>query len=215
MKQIFFLLLFPTLLFSQDADSTTVTYENRAGTFFAVTKSFFPTGRVLTDEQPLGRDTNAVANAIIAPVFTAAGQYATQAAQAARIGRPRQQVNAASAALLSLTGQDYYDITNRLLIAEFLPNGEDDQPVQSVAYTMRVDGTPVSVTLRRNAAGQLIMRQGAANFRVDIVSRNWLRIRRYQGTETPATDGWIDLFQERNGNYISADLRYVLRKNNQ
>lgn len=213
MKHILFLLFMPALLCAQESpDSTATTYESRAGTFFAVTRSFFPTGRVVTDEQPLGRDTNAVANAIISPVFTAASQYAQTAASAARIGRTRQQINAASAALQSLTGQDYYDLTNRLLIAEFLPNGEDEQPVQSVAYTMRVDGTSIPVTLRRNASGQLVMRQGATSFRVDIVSRNWLRIRRYQGTETLAADGWVDLFQERNGAYISTDLKYILRK---
>jgi hypothetical protein len=213
MKRTILLLLFPAFLFAQETpDSTATTYENRAGTFFAVTRSFFSTGRVLTDEQPLGRDTNGVVNAIIGPVFNNAGQFAQQAANAARIGRIRQQVNAASASLQTLTGSDYYDITNRLLIAEFLPPGEDEQPVQSVAYTMRVNGTPIPVTLRRNATDQLVMRQGAINFRVDIVSRNWLRIRRYQGTEVLAADGWIDLFQERNGAYISEDLKYQLRK---
>jgi hypothetical protein len=213
MKRTILLLLFPAFLFAQETpDSTATTYENRAGTFFAVTRSFFSTGRVLTDEQPLGRDTNGVVNAIIGPVFNNAGQFAQQAANAARIGRIRQQINAASASLQTLTGSDYYDITNRLLIAEFLPPGEDGQPVQSVAYTMRVNGTPIPVTLRRNATDQLVMRQGATNFRVDIVSRNWIRIRRYQGTEALAADGWIDLFQERNGAYISEDLKYQLRK---
>lgn len=214
MKHTIFLLLFPALLSAQETpDSTATTYENRAGAFFAVTRSFFPTGRVLTDEQPLGRDTAGVVNAIIGPVFNSAGQFANQAATAARIGRQRQVINAASASLQTLTGQDYYDLTNRLLIAEFLPTGEDEQPVQSVAYTMRVDGTPISVILRRNPAGQLVLRQGATNFRVDIVSRNWLRIRRYQGTETLAADGgWVDLFQEKNGAYISSDLKYNLRK---
>ena len=214
MKHTIFLFLFPAFLFAQETpDSTATTYENRAGTFFSITRSFFPTGRVVTDEQPLGRDTAGVVNAIIGPVFNSAGQFANQAATAARIGRQRQVINAASASLQTLTGQDYYDLTNRLLIAEFLPLGEDEQPVQSVAYTMRVDGMPISVTLRRNAAGQLVMRQGSTNFRVDIVSRNWLRIRRYQGTETLTADnGWVDLFQEKNGNYISSDLKYNLKK---
>jgi len=213
MRYIPIFILFPALICAQETpDSTAASYENRAGTFFAVTRSFFSTGRVLTDEQPLGRDTNGVVNAIIGPVFNNAGQFAQQAANAARIGRIRQQINAASASLQTLTGSDYYDITNRLLIAEFLPPGEDEQPVQSVAYTMRVDGTPIAVTLRRSATNQLVMRQGATNFRVDIVSRNWIRIRRYQGTEALAADGWIDLFQERNGAYISEDLKYQLRK---
>jgi hypothetical protein len=213
MKHILFLLLFPAALLAQDQpDTTAVTYENRGGIFYTVTKTTFQSGRIVTEETPLGADTAGVVNAIIGPVFNNAGQFAQQAANAARIGRIRQQINAASASLQTLTGSDYYDITNRLLIAEFLPPGEDGQPVQSVAYTMRVNGTPIPVTLRRNATDQLVMRQGATNFRVDIVSRNWIRIRRYQGTEALAADGWIDLFQERNGAYISEDLKYQLRK---
>lgn len=214
MKHYLFILFFlPGILNAQETpDSTVTTYENRTGTFFSITRSFFPNGRILTDEQPLGTDTTAVANAILAPVFSVATQYAEKAATSARLARTRQQINGASSALQSLTGLDYYDFTNRLLIDEFLPIDEQGQSGQSVNYTIRVDGTPILVTFRRNTSGQLVMNQGATNFRVDIVSRNWLRIRRYQGTEIPTATGWIDLFQEKNGNYISSDLKYQLRR---
>lgn len=211
MKNIFlFFFLLPFCGFSQD--STATFFERRNGVFFVIEKSHYPGGRIVTEERPADADTAAAINQIISPVMKTASQYANIAATAARVNIPRKVINEASNALQALTGQDYYETTNRLLISEFL------QPDTSGGYTessltMRVDGTPISVTLRRNAAGQLILRQGSTNFRVDIVSRNWLRIRRYQGTETLAADGgWVDLFQEKNGAYISGDLKYNLRK---
>lgn len=210
MKYILFLFFTPALLKAQDSTSTS--FEVRNGTFFIIEKTYLSGGRILTDERPADTDTAAAITQVITPVLKAATQYANIAATAARINKPRQQINEASAVLQSLIGQDYYTITNRVLIGEFLPTDTTGQ-LTDVAYTMRVDDTPVPVTLRRNASGQLIMRQGATSFRVDIVSRNWLRIRRYQGTETLASDGtFIDLFQEKNGNYISSDLKYRLRR---
>ncbi len=209
MKYIF-LFLFPVAAYSQDSTSTS--FDFRDGVFFVIEKTYLSGGRVITDERPADADTAAAVNQIIFPALKSAIQYAEIAATAARINVPRKQVNEASLALQSLTGRDYYETTNNLLISEFLPSGEDGQPIESVAYTMRVNGTPIPVTLRRNATDQLVMRQGATNFRVEIVSRNWIRIRRYQGTEVLASEGWVDLFQERNGAFISADLKYQLRQ---
>jgi hypothetical protein len=209
MKHILFFLLFPIGLFAQDQpDTTAVTYENRGGIFYTVTKTTFQSGRIVTEETPLGTDTAGVVNAIIGPVFTATTDAANKAVQVARLNRVRQQVVAANAALNGLVGQDYFSVVQNAVGQEFLPDS-----LQSIPATMRVDGgSPITASIRRNAAGRLVFRQGTQNFTLDIVSRNWIRLRRYQGTETLATDAVIvDLFKETEGRWISLDLKYILR----
>jgi len=209
MKHILFLLLFPLGLFAQDQpDTTAVTYENRGGIFYTVTKTTFQSGRIVTEETPLGADTAGVVNAIIGPVFTATTDAANKAVQVARLNRVRQQVVAANTALNGLVGQDYFSVVQNAVGQEFLPD-----TIQSISATIRIDGgSPITASIRRNAAGRLVFRQGTQNFTLDIVSRNWIRLRRYQGTETLATDAVIvDLFKETEGRWISLDLKYILR----
>jgi hypothetical protein len=209
MKHILFLLLFPAALLAQDQpDTTAVTYENRGGIFYTVTKTTFQSGRIVTEETPLGADTAGVVNAIIGPVFTATTDAANKAVQVARLNRVRQQVVAANTALNGLVGQDYFSVVQNAVGQEFLPD-----TIQSISATIRIDGgSPITASIRRNAAGRLVFRQGTQNFTLDIVSRNWIRLRRYQGTETLATDAVIvDLFKETEGRWISLDLKYILR----
>ena len=210
MKHILFLLLLPAVLFAQDQpDTTAVTYENRGGIFYTVAKTTYQSGRIVTEETPLGADTAGVVNAIIGPVFTATTDAANKAVQVARLNRVRQQVVAANAALNGLVGQDYFSVVQNAVGQEFLPDS-----LQSIPATMRVDGgSPITASIRRNAAGLLVFRQGAQNFTLDIASRNWIRLRRYQGTETLAAEGIIvDLFKEAEGRWISLDLKYILRQ---
>ena len=209
MKHILFLLLLPAALFAQDQpDTTAVTYENRGGIFYTVAKPTFQSGRIVTEETPLGTDTAGVVNAIIGPVFTATTDAANKAVQVARLNRVRQQVVAANTALNGLVGQDYFSVVQNAVGQEFLPDS-----LQSIPATMCVDGgSPIAASIRRNAAGRLVFRQGTQNFTLDIVSRNWIRLRRYQGTETLAAEGTIvDLFKETEGRWISLDLKYILR----
>lgn len=209
MKHILFLLLLPAALFAQDQpDTTAVTYENRGGIFYTVTKTTFQSGRIVTEETPLGTDTAGVVNAIIGPVFTATTDAANKAVQVARLNRVRQQLVAANTALNGLVGQDYFSVVQNAVGQEFLPDS-----VQSIPATMRVDGgSPITASIRRNAAGRLVFRQGTQNFTLDIVSRNWIRLRRYQGAETLAAEGVIvDLFKEAEGRWISLDLKFILR----
>jgi hypothetical protein len=189
-------------------DTTAVTYENRGGIFYTVTKTTFQSGRIVTEETPLGADTAGVVNAIIGPVFTATTDAANKAVQVARLNRVRQQVVAANTALNGLVGQDYFSVVQNAVGQEFLPD-----TIQSISATIRIDGgSPITASIRRNAAGRLVFRQGTQNFTLDIVSRNWIRLRRYQGTETLATDAVIvDLFKETEGRWISLDLKYILR----
>jgi hypothetical protein len=213
---IFLFLLFPLCLAAQEQpDSTAQSIENRAGVFFSVNRAFFPSGRILTDETPLGRDTATVANAIIGPVFSTLTAFSEKVVEVARIQRMRQLINSTDNSLTSLLGKGYFDIVQDAVIADFLPQ-DSTGATPPVAYTMRVNGgNAINVTLQKNAGGRLVMRQGSTNFLVDVVTRNWIRLRRYDGTgtATPDTSVRVDLhFEQARGQWVSSDLRYTFRK---
>lgn len=213
MKTIFSLFFFcfaATYLQGQEtADSTTTSVENRQGVFFSVVRNYYPSGRILTDEQPLGSDTLQVANAIIGGTFSVLTDFANKAVEVARIQAKRRLITETSNAL-SVLGRDYFSIMDGLLRTEFLPDS-----VTTVAYQMRVNGAdPVNCSFRRNAGGNLVFRQGSQNFSMDIITRNWIRIRRYDGSATQTADNAVrvDLFRETPRRWISGDLKFILVK---
>lgn len=213
MKHIIFLfaLLFAGALTAQEtADSTTTTVENRQGVFFSVTRNYYPSGRILTDEQPLGSDTLTVANFLVGSIYPDLSAFAAKAVEVARFSKQIQKINNASRSLQSLLNLSYSDVMQSLLVADFLPDS-----LQPVSYTMRVGANaPVSVSLRLNAAGKLVLRQGSSNFIVQIVTREWLRVLRYDGTttETANANVRVDLFREAPNRWVSRDLNFIFTK---
>jgi hypothetical protein len=213
MKRIAFLfLLFPLCLAAQETVTADTSYiENRTGMFWQVQRQTFDTGRIRTEETPLGSDTTAVANAIIGPAFQTFQQYAERAAFVqANFARQRQLLGAVNSSLMGLLGQNYTTLLGANIGDEFLGN-----------YTMRINGgAPIQVEIIRLPAGVLRFRQGGTNFVFDILSRNWVRIRRYDGsaTQTPDTNVAIDLFLDPGtGTWVDAsqglgNSRYRLRK---
>jgi hypothetical protein len=213
MKRIIFLLLaLPFALTGQETVTADTSYiENRTGTFWQVQRQTFDSGRIRTEETPLGSDTTAVANAIIGPAFQTFQQYAERAAFVqANFARQRQLLGAVNSSLMGLLGQNYLTTLGASIGDDFLGN-----------YTMRVNGgQPIQVEIIRLPAGVLRFRQGGTNFVFDILSRNWIRIRRYDGsaTQTPDTNVTIDLFLDPgSGTWIDAtqglgNSRYRLRK---
>ena len=211
MKTVFlflFLLFAATYLQAQEtADSTTTTIENRAGVFYSVGRAYYPTGRIVTDETPLGSDTLQVANAVIGGTFSVLTEFAGHAVEVARINSKKRLITDANTAL-SVLNLDYYTVMDGLLRTEFIPDS-----ASTVPYTIKVaNAAPISVSFRRNAGGQLVFRQGSQNFAVDIITRNWIRIRRYDGTatQTPDNSVRVDLFRETPRRWISIDLKYIL-----
>jgi hypothetical protein len=213
MKRIlFFLFALPFALTGQETVTADTSYtENRNGVFWQVVKQTFATGRINTDETPLGSDTTEVANAIIGPAFQTFQQYAERAAFVqANFARQRQLLGAVNSSLMGLLGQNYTATLGASIGDDFLGN-----------YTMRVNGgQPIQVEIIRLPAGVLRFRQGGTNFVFDILSRNWIRIRRYDGsaTQTPDANVTIDLFLDPgSGTWIDAtqglgNSRYRLRK---
>jgi len=190
-------------------DSTTTTVENRGGVFYSVGRAYYPSGRVVTDETPLGSDTTAVANAVIGGTFSVLTEFAGHAVEVARINSKKRLIADANTAL-SVLNLDYYTVMDGLLRTEFIPDS-----TTTVPYSIKVDNAaPVNVSFRRTAGGQLVFRQGSQNFAVDIITRNWIRIRRYDGTatQTPDNSVRVDLFRETPRRWISVDLKYVLTK---
>jgi len=210
MKHILFLLLFPAALFAQDQpDTTAVTYENRGGIFYTVTKTTYQSGKIITEEVPVASDTNAITSAIIGPIYRAATILSSSAVKVARIQKLRSEISNANTSLLQLVSKDYFDLLNESIGSEFLADSAQLKPV-----TMQVNGGAlITASIRRNASGKLVYRQGSQNFLLDIVSRNWIRIRRYDGSDTITPEvSAVDLFKEAPNRWISLDLKYILRQ---
>lgn len=204
---IFVLALFLAFsLSAQDAVSSDTSYiENRSGVFWQVTQTTYESGRIVSDQTPIGSDTATVVNAVIGALFPALTQYADAAVQATKLQQQRKRIAEAGQSLTLLIGKNYYTALGDLLGDEFLSE-----------YTMRVaGGAALNVSVLRLASGALRYRQGGTNFVFDVVTRNWVRIRRYDGTSTQTADQSIvvDLFFDAGAKrWIDASGRYILRK---
>lgn len=203
---IFLFLLLPALISAQDAVSSDTSYiENRSGVFWQVTQTTYESGRIVSDQTPIGSDTATVVNAVIGALFPALTQYADAAVQATKLNQQRKRIAEAGQSLTLLIGKNYYTSLGDLIGDEFLSE-----------YTMRVNGNaPINVEVFRLASGALRYKQGGTNFVFDVVTRNWVRIRRYDGTSTQTADQSIvvDLFFDAAAKrWIDASGRYILRK---
>jgi len=203
---IFLFLLLPALISAQDAVSSDTSYiENRQGVFWQVTQTTYESGRIVSDQTPIGSDTATVVNAVIGALFPALTQYADAAVQATKLQQQRKRIAEAGQSLTLLIGKNYYTSRGDLIGDEFLSE-----------YTMRVNGNaPINVEVFRLASGALRYKQGGTNFVFDVVTRNWVRIRRYDGTSTQTADQSIvvDLFFDAAAKrWIDASGRYILRK---
>ena len=200
----------PASMFSQEVpDSSVVTVENRQGVFFRATTDYYPNELVRTEQRRLG-DTTQAAQAIVGASFASLTEFAQKAIAVVNIAEQRRVINQATQALSLITGLNYFDVTDTLLSPEFLPD-----TLTSVPYRMRINGNaPVNVTLRNSAQGKLVMRQGATSFRVNIVTRDWIQLVRYDGTETPTNDLTVrvDLWQVRPGLWRDFSLRYTFTR---
>lgn len=203
---IFLFLLLPALISAQDAVSSDTSYiENRSGVFWQVTQTTYESGRIVSDQTPIGSDTATVVNAVIGALFPALTQYADAAVQATKLQQQRKRITEAGQSLTLLIGKNYYTALGDLLGDEFLSE-----------YTMRVaGGAALNVSVLRLASGALRYRQGGTNFVFDVVTRNWVRIRRYDGSSTQTAEQSIvvDLFFDAAAKrWIDASGRYILRK---
>ncbi len=203
---IFLFLLLPALISAQDAVSSDTSYiENRQGVFWQVTQTTYESGRIVSDQTPIGSDTATVVNAVIGSLFPSLTQYADAAVQATKLQQQRKRIAEAGQSLTLLIGKNYYTSLGDLIGDEFLSE-----------YTMRVNGSaPIAVEVIRLASGALRYRQGGTNFVFDVVTRNWVRIRRYDGSSTQTADQSIvvDLFFDAAAKrWIDASGRYILRK---
>ena len=208
MKYIIFILaLFCAFgLTAQDAVQSDTSYiENRSGVFWQVTQTTYESGRIVSDQTPIGSDTATVVNAVIGALFPALTQYADAAVQATKLQQQRKRIAEAGQSLTLLIGKNYYTSLGDLIGDEFLSE-----------YTMRVNGNaPINVEVFRLASGALRYKQGGTNFVFDVVTRNWVRIRRYDGSSTQTADQSIvvDLFFDAAAKrWIDASGRYILRK---
>lgn len=188
-KVLFLLLLLPLIAHAQDGVLSDPSYiENRAGQFWQVRTQVFESGAVLSREDPIGSDTSAVSNALVGSVFSNFRQYASTVVAVQRgFAVQRQRLGGVNAAFQALLGVSYLDAISAQLQGQYLGN-----------YTLRVNGgTPRHVEIVRLASGVLRFRDGSANYVLDILSDNWIRVRNYPGAPAMLDlffdgDSWID-----------------------
>jgi hypothetical protein len=184
--------------------SDTSYIENRSGQLFSINVRTFDNGRKLTEEMPIG-DTVTAINRIVGETFQTFSQYAAISAAVATQNRVMRQVlGAANSTLNSLTGNNYLGLMDAQIGDEMFPR---DTATNAALFTMRVNGgSPIDVGVIRTGGGtgSLRLRQGSTNFTLDVMSRNWIRIRRYNGTATQTEDASIivNLFLTQEGAWV-------------
>jgi hypothetical protein len=211
MRYLLFLLL-PYVAMSQEVVSDTAYIQTRDSTFWAIRITDYANGQKVTTEAPLGSDTAQVVNSVLSTIYPIANGYASNASKVITGYRPTiQAVGATNSTLMSLIGKNYYTVLSEQIGDEFLGD-----------YVMRVNGTPIDASIIRTPTGLLRYRQGSTNFNMVIFARNWIRILRYDGsnTQTASTTAFVDLFlDEQRGLYIEATngfnvSTFILRKKN-
>jgi hypothetical protein len=198
MKHLIFLFIFvmATMVANAQEPATDTSYiEFREGAFWRVTIS----------QELISVDTAATVNAIIGEIYPRLEQYANAAVLTINLAKARKLIADAGQKLTDLTGGNYYSQLDTDLGDTFLGD-----------YSIKVDGgngIAVSVIRAGGGTGGLRFKQGATNFTFNVVTRNWVRIRRYQGTttQTPDTGAFTDLFLDGNF-WKDQGGRFVLRK---
>ena len=203
MRAILFLLL-PFAVFGQTLTTDTSYITQRDSVFFQVKILGYDNGKRITEETPIGSDTAAVANAIISDAYPQFQAYAAGANRVLTSYLPmRQLLNGVNTSLLETTGVNYLNTMAATIGDEFVG-----------AYQMRVNGVWVDAEIVRLSNGALRYRQGGTNFVIAILSRNWFRLIRYDGTSTPTTDTgtFVDFFADDRGIFVSnTDGRGIIR----
>jgi hypothetical protein len=200
------LFLFITSSAFSQADTTFLTYKDSM--FWKVRVTINQDGEVNTNEKPIGKDTAAVINALVSEVYPDYESYAANAFNVLRNYRPiLRSINSTSTALSNLTGKTYLTSMSEVLGNEFLGD-----------YVMTTLTGNVDCSIVKLANGTLRFRQGTTNFPIDIISRKWLRIRRYDGrSEITEDTGYVDLFSNGTifiGSTNMQSVQFTLRKKN-
>ena len=203
MRAILFLLL-PCAVFGQTLTTDTSYITQRDSVFFQVKILAYDNGKRITEETPIGSDTAAVANAIIGDAYPQFQNYAAGANRVLTGYLPmRQLLNGVNTSLLQATGVNYLNTMAAQIGDEFVG-----------PYLMRVNGVNIDAEIVRLNNGALRYRQGGTNFVIAILSRNWFRLIRYDGTSTPTTDPatFVDFFADDRGIFVSnTDGRGIIR----
>lgn len=209
--KVILLILLPCAVFGQTLTVDTSYIIRKDTTFFQVKILEYDNGKRLTEETPIGSDTTAVANAIIGDAYPQFQAYAAGANRVLTSYLPmRQLLNGANTSLLETTGLNYLNTMAATIGDEFVG-----------VYQMRVNGVWVDAEIVRLSSGALRYRQGGTSFVIAILSRNWFRLIRYDGTSTPTADPgtFVDFFADDRGIFVSNTdgrgiIRFTFRKNN-
>lgn len=202
MRGTLILLLLSTSLYAQ-VDTAFIAYKDSV--FWKVRITIGEDGEITTNEKPLGKDTLSVVNAIVGEAYPELDTYGNNTFNVLTNYRKNLRlVNATSATLQGIVNTTYTGYLESVIGDEFLGN-----------YVMTTPTGNENASIIKLANGSLRYRQGTTNFAIDIITRNWFRIRRYDGRNVLSESGYVDFFT--NGTiWVGASnlqkIDFILRK---
>lgn len=147
----------------------------RNDTVFQVKLIQYNTGRITSDQVPIGRDASSALTELRQQGYNLSQQFATAMIIVESERSLRRTIAGYSAAINQVNGTTNY-------FKEVETAVGDDNLLGT--YNFRVDNAePVNASIIRNAAGLLRFRQGSTNYPLDVYSELLLRIRNYNGSD--------------------------------
>lgn len=155
------------------ADTSYIVIRN--DTVFQVKLVQYNTGRITSDQTPLGRDTSSALTELRQQAYNLSQQFATAMLYTENARAFRRTVQGFSAAINSIVGRTYYqDVDQQVGLGKELIG----------TYTFRVNGsTAILAAVIRNAQGMLRFRVNNTNYPLDIFSELLIYIRNYEGQD--------------------------------
>lgn len=202
MKNLFFAFLFFFVAIATVSAQETIVSDSayvsiKNDTFYQMRVQVYNTGRKVTEEAPLGRDTVAAVSALIGQAYALSAEFAQGLLIVENQSRFQKTINGLSSAINNITGLSYYRQIDARIGESLLGD-----------YRLNVgEAAPVNVSLIRTNAGLFRLRQGTTNYVVDVYTEKLLRVRNYN-SET----FFLTLINENPIRYSGLSRKYVLTK---
>lgn len=203
MKNLIFFLLFFAVqsAFGQDviiSDSAFVSIKN--DTFYQMRVQSYASGRKVTEENPLGRDTANVLSTLIGQAYDVSSQFANALLIVENQNRFQKTINGISASISKLSSLSYYQQIDARI---------GDQLIG--AYNLRFgDESPVNCSIIRTNTGLIRLRQGTTNYILDVYTDLFIRVRNYNNETF-----FLVRSSANDARWTGANKKIILTKNGQ
>ena len=200
MKNTIFLFLLCSLsAFSQEITKDSTSIERVNGLYFSARYVEYDNGNAQTTRTIIGNGTAEDAfNVVLSDFKSKAKTMANDAVFVSQFPKQFTELIRQNAAIKTLLGKSPLDTIQAREIATYLAPG----------WTLKVDGvtTPIDVVFTVTQAGQMRHNLGTAPRNVTFAD-DIIRFHNY-----PAANDKTDFYKGKNGNFVTLDRKYILRK---